>query len=181
MKQMQGRDYSEADIAIIEKMLKLREEGLSTRIAHRRALEASGGVQSARSILIVEDDLVHRFILEHEFRSTYHLQFAGDEGKVLTYFNSGQFNDFDAVILDLRLPVTAGAPETSTAQGISILRRWNTLPPPKPRVYVMSGWLVNSTRLQVKELGVQEIVDKPFSPREFRLLIERELQTERRA
>ncbi len=183
LNQMYGRDYSEADLSKIDQMLELKGEGVSVRAAHQRAQDRlnTAGKQNPRSILIVEDDPVHRFILEHEFRSSYHLEFASDEAKALSYLNSDQLGEFDVMVLDLRLPEAAGADGTSIDCGLHILRELQAVTSRKPMVYVMSGSLFNSTRTEVKKLGAKDIVEKPFSPPEFRLLIERQLKREPKA
>ena len=69
-----------------------------------------------------------------------------------------------------------GSPGSSNECGFNILRKWDACDNPKPRVYVMSSYLVNSTREAVAKLRVSDILDKPFSPAGFRQRIEGELK-----
>jgi CheY-like chemotaxis protein len=176
--EMTGRMYSETEVAKIAEMIRLQEEqGLPIRMAAKLAQEVVKADNDApRSILIVEDNPVHRTLLVDEFRSKFHVEWAGDEQKVMSYFNSGHVKDFDVVLLDLRLPTTEGSPGSSNECGFNILRKWDACDNPKPRVYVMSSYLVNSTREAVAKLRVSDILDKPFSPAGFRQRIEGELK-----
>jgi CheY-like chemotaxis protein len=176
---MQGRDYSDTEVQKIAKMIELRDAGLPIRVAHRQAQEliADSAPADPKSVLIVEDDPVHRFILEDEFRADFHVEFAADESRALNYFHSGKIQGFDVMILDLRIPATSTALESSTDHGINVLRAWENLEGHKPTVYVMSGYLVNGARERVVKFGVDQnsILDKPFSPLELRQEIEKKL------
>src|SRR5215831_19458005 len=122
-------------------------------------------------ILIIEDDPVHRRLMESELQQRYALDFAADSEGALTHLEGDQFPTYDLVVVDLRLPERAGEP-AKTEEGFRILRALQKECVCIPIVFVILDNLVDRIRKQIEALKVRRIFEKPFSLREFREAID---------
>jgi CheY-like chemotaxis protein len=124
-----------------------------------------------KRVLIVEDNAVHRRLMENELRRDYDLVLAVDSQTAEAHLTADPA--FDLVILDLLIPRRQG--ELATAdESVRILRQSKV---GTAVVVVVSGSPTEHLRLQLEELRVQRIFEKPFSLTEFRDYIESLLGT----
>src|SRR5260370_2354863 len=106
------------------------------------------------TILIVEDDQSTQKALKHLFESEgYGVKSTGDGKSALEAFRSAART---AIILDLRLPVVSGKDVCR-----EIRQQSSTLP-----IVVLSGSTEEADKVLLLELGADDYVTKPFSPRE---------------
>src|SRR5437868_3555456 len=119
------------------------------RFAHR--LETS----TMERILVVEDDRAVQKALKHLFEAEgYAVQLVADGNSAIEAFHSSQPS---AVVLDLRLP---GLP------GREVCREFKQRAPAIP-IIVLSATTDVSDKVLLLELGADDYVTKPFSPREL--------------
>jgi DNA-binding NtrC family response regulator len=131
-----------------------------------------------KRILIVEDDPVHRRLLEEELRQKYDLEFAADSKSALQLIDRS-LSDYHLVIVDLRIPPQTGA-LPSADEGFKILQTIQKSHSRLPIVLVTSGSLIDRLSKQVMTLGVKKIFEKPFFLDEFRDFIDSLLSTSSR-
>src|SRR6266403_4322319 len=122
-------------------------------------------VQSCRSvckdqrfmetILIVEDDRSTQKALKHLFESEgYAVEIRGDGKSALEAFRTAAPT---AIILDLRLPVVSGKDVCR-----EIRQQSSTQP-----IIVVSGLTEEEDKVLLLDLGADDYVTKPFSPKEL--------------
>lgn len=131
----------------------------------------SFGATRTKRILIVEDDPVHRRLMENALQQRYELDFAPDSQSALAHLVEGRPSAYDLVVVDLRIPARMGE-QATTEEGCKILRTLQKNGVLSPIVLVVSGNMIDRTRRQVEDLGVQKIFEKPFSLREFREFVD---------
>ena len=106
------------------------------------------------TILIVEDDQSTQKALKHLFESEgYAVKISGDGKSALEAFRTAAPT---AIILDLRLPVVSGKDVCR-----EIRQQSSTQP-----IIVLSGLTEEEDKVLLLELGADDYVTKPFSPRE---------------
>lgn len=114
-----------------------------------------------KRILIVEDNAVHRRLMENELRRDYDLVLAADSQTAEAHLISAPA--FDLVVLDLSIPRRQG--ELANAdESVRILHQSKV---GAPVVVVVSGSPTEHLRMQLEDLGVERIFEKPFSLTEF--------------
>ena len=108
--------------------------------------------------LLVDDDPTFRNLLEHILLDNgYQVLTAGSAAELLR-----QADGCDLILLDLGLP---------DEDGLVLLRRYRAQW--RARVVVLSGRDDAESRLAALELGADEVLTKPFSPRELLLRLAR--------
>jgi DNA-binding response OmpR family regulator len=107
------------------------------------------------TILVVEDDRTVQKALKHLFESEgYNVQVCGDGQSALDAVRTGTPT---AIILDLGLPIIPGEDVCR-----EITRECNSVP-----IVVVSGRSDESDKIVLLEMGADDYVTKPFSPREL--------------
>ena len=129
-----------------------------------------------KRVLIIEDDPVHRLMIERELQQRYEIDFAADSQTSLACLLGGQSSSYDLVVVDLRIPARIGEP-AQIEEGYKVLRGLRKNSTSSSTILVVSGNVVDQTRRAVKKLGVQHIIEKPFSPREFGEFVDSLLDT----
>jgi len=106
-------------------------------------------------ILIVEDDQAVQKALKRLFESAgYAVEITGDGGSAVEAFRSATPT---AIVLDLRLPVLSGKDVC-----LLIRQQLSTLP-----IIILSASTNVVDKIVLLELGADDYVTKPFSPREL--------------
>jgi DNA-binding response OmpR family regulator len=109
------------------------------------------------TILVVEDDHTVQKALRHLFENEgYKVEVCGDGQSTLDVFHTVAPT---AVILDLGLPILSG---TDVCR--EIRRATSSLP-----ILVLSARADDLDKILLLELGADDYVTKPFSPRECRI------------
>lgn len=139
-------------------------------ISHDKHFDNDLVTTPRKRVLIVEDNAVHRRLMENELRRDYDLVLAFDSQTAEAHLTSGPA--FDLVILDLLIPRRHGELATAS-ESVRILRQSTA----GPAVVVVSGSPTEHLRLQLEKLGVRRIFEKPFSLTEFRDYVESLLRT----
>ena len=120
-----------------------------------KAVDTSGSSRPATRILVVEDDPVVQKALRRLFESEgFVVEVRGDGRAALESF---QANPPSAIVLDLRLPKLTGRDLCKEIKAQS-----PTLP-----IVVLSAASDVSDKVLLLELGADDYVTKPFSPREL--------------
>ncbi len=110
---------------------------------------------SLERILVVEDDRAVQKALKHLFHSEgFEIEIAGDGKSALEAFHRAMPS---AIVLDLRLPVMSGR---------DVCREIKQQAPSVP-IIVLSAASDVSDKVLLLELGADDYVTKPFSPREL--------------
>jgi len=122
-------------------------------------------LHSDRRILIVEDNPVHRRLMENELRANYELAFAADSETALGYLRDPTAT-FDLVVLDSLIPSRPGELPT-TEEAMKILGM-----APHSIVVVVSGSSTDQLRKKLTQFDVKRIFEKPFSLSEFRAYVD---------
>lgn len=116
------------------------------------------------TILIVEDSPMMQRILRRLFESdSLHVQIASDGPDGLTFFRQQLPS---AVVLDLRLPGMSGQ---------VLCREFKALAPSVPIVVVSANTVVQD-KVLLLELGADDYVTKPFSPKELLARVRRAMR-----
>jgi DNA-binding response OmpR family regulator len=119
------------------------------KLPHRFAIPATD------RILVVEDDRAVQKALKRLFEAEgYAVQIAPDGNAAVETFRAGTPS---AVVLDLRLPGISGS---------EVCREFKTQSPGVP-IIVLSATSDVSDKVLLLELGADDYVTKPFSPREL--------------
>jgi len=115
-------------------------------------------VTASKRILVVDDDVnIQRVVRVCLESAGYQVQQAADGAAALELL--GDYTP-DAMLLDLSMPIL---------DGMSVLAEMRTsLPPPLPRVIVMTAHGSVRTAIQAVRLGSADFVEKPFTPAELR-------------
>ena len=120
-----------------------------------RPSESSPRITIMETILIVEDDQAAQRALKRLFESEgYNVEIRGDGRSALEACRTAAPT---AMILDLRLPDVSGKDVCR-----EIRRQSSTLP-----IIVLSAVTEETDKVLLLELGADDYVTKPFSPREF--------------
>jgi DNA-binding response OmpR family regulator len=122
-----------------------------------------------KRILIIENDPVHRRLIESALRQRYELDLTEDSESALERLRGSISFAYDLVIVNLRLPAKVGKP-ASTEEGFRILQFLQDCL--CPSVLVFGGHLGDRTRKHIEALGVKQIFEKPFSMKIFRASID---------
>jgi CheY-like chemotaxis protein len=123
-------------------------------------------LQPYRRILIVEDNPVHRRLMENELRADYELAFAADSETALGYLKDPS-STFALVVLDSLIPARPSE-LPSTEEAMKVL----DMAPPRSIVVVVSGSSTDQLRTQLMRFDVKRIFEKPFSLSEFRAYVD---------
>jgi DNA-binding response OmpR family regulator len=128
---------------------------LATPIAIERAMTASATTKPAGRILVVEDDPAVQKALRRLFETEgYSVETQSDGRSALDSFQSAAPA---AIVLDLRLPKVSGR---------DVCKEIKALAPTVP-IVVLSAASDVSDKVLLLELGADDYVTKPFSPREL--------------
>ena len=115
-----------------------------------------------KRLLIIEDDPVHRRLMQQELQEQYELNVVADSESALARLATKPPLGYDLVILDLRLPRRLGE-QTTTAEGFRVLQALQKECAKIPTVVVISAYMINRYYKQVEEMGVVQVFEKPFS------------------
>ncbi|HXW89109.1 MAG TPA: response regulator transcription factor [Terriglobales bacterium] len=119
------------------------------------ALTQSSNTNTIERILVVEDDRAVQKALKHLFHSEgFEIEIAGDGKLAIDAFHRATPS---AIVLDLRLPVMSGR---------DVCREIKQQAPSVP-IIVLSAASDVSDKVLLLELGADDYVTKPFSPREL--------------
>jgi len=128
---------------------------LATPISTARAANPAASIKPASRILVVEDDPAVQKALRRLFETEgYAVETQSDGRSALDSFQSSAPA---AIVLDLRLPKVSGRDVCKEIKAIS-----PTLP-----IVVLSAASDVSDKVLLLELGADDYVTKPFSPREL--------------
>jgi DNA-binding response OmpR family regulator len=120
-----------------------------------RGVNLTSSIQPADRILVVEDDRAVQKALRRLFETEgYTVETQADGRSALDSFQSSAPA---AVVLDLRLPELSG---------LDVCKEIKALAPTLP-IVVLSGASDVSDKVLLLELGADDYVTKPFSPREL--------------
>lgn len=114
-----------------------------------------------KRILIIEDNPVHRRLMENELRPNYELSFAADSQTALGYIHD-KFLAFDLVVLDSLIPSRPGELATID-EALKILNE----APMGSIVVVVSGTPTEHLKQQLANFKVKRVFEKPFSLTKF--------------
>ena len=128
---------------------------LATPISTMRAPEPSNTPRPRGRILVVEDDPAVQKALRRLFETEGYAVEVQSDGK--SAVESFQSSAPAAMVLDLRLPKLSGSDVCRTIKALS-----PTLP-----IVVLSAASDVSDKVLLLELGADDYVTKPFSPREL--------------
>lgn len=113
------------------------------------------GEKKAKTILIVDDDVINRKVLGKIFSSDYAVEEAENGRVALTKILCNK-NRFCAILLDVIMP---------EMDGIEVLKRlkgWGLLD--KIPVFLITAERVESVEREAYELGVMDVISKPVVP-----------------
>ena len=130
-------------------------ENLSTTFSPSRTPSPAMNSKSAGRILIVEDDPAVQKALKRLFETEGYTVETQSDGK--SAIESFQASAPAAIVLDLRLPKVSGREVCQEIKAVS-----PTLP-----IVVLSAASDVSDKVLLLELGADDYVTKPFSPREL--------------
>ena len=123
-------------------------------------------------ILIIEDNPIHRRVLEKTLETVYYLDCAADSEQA---FAKLAVNRYDLVVVDLRLPERYGELATDV-EGFRILKVLEKEYKNKLVVLGVSGHMTDYLERQINEFDiVNRIFEKPFSRYEIRTYIDEQL------
>ena len=116
---------------------------------------------ASQSIFVLEDDPVHRLLLEHEFEADrYSLNSAADATSAMALIANGR--NYKVGIFDLKVPIGLGEPPTTDSSLRVITAARNAFP--SMVIFTISSIiLTEDVKARLKELGVKSILPKPFS------------------
>ncbi len=114
------------------------------------------------SLLLLEDDPVHRLLLEHEFQGDgYLVQSSGDASEAIRLIQQPN-SSYDIGIFDLKVPATAGDfPQIEAALGV--IRYARKAFPAMVVITISSVFITTEIQSQLEALGVKITFPKPFS------------------
>lgn len=136
-------------------MLRVAENTISPPIQSPHKLQQRTGVTPGERILVVEDDHAVQKALKRLFEAEgYAVHLASDGNMAVDSFRSLMPS---AVVLDLRLPGLSGR---------ELCRTFKEQSPSIP-IIVLSATTDVSDKVLLLELGADDYVTKPFSPREL--------------
>jgi DNA-binding response OmpR family regulator len=128
---------------------------LATPLNTARTLHPDASTKSAGRILVVEDDPAVQKALRRLFETEgYSVETQSDGRSALDSFQSSAPS---AVVLDLRLPKVSGRDVCKEIKALA----------PKLPIVVLSAASDVSDKVLLLELGADDYVTKPFSPREL--------------
>ncbi len=109
-----------------------------------------------KRILIVEDDLSTRKLIEHLLKSHYDVASVGNGYEAKLWLNS-RMTSIDLIITDIEMPQMDGRQLISELKGSVNL---NNIP-----VIVLSGNEPEELQKQLGEMGVEMFLNKPVKPK----------------
>jgi len=113
-----------------------------------------------KRILIIEDNPVHRRLMENELRSNYELSFAADSQTALGYIRD-KYLSFDLVVLDSLIPPRPGELATIDEALKILSEAMGSI------VVVVSGTNTELLKQQLARFNVKRVFEKPFSLTKF--------------
>ncbi|MGD1075461.1 MAG: response regulator [Thermodesulfovibrionales bacterium] len=116
-------------------------------------------------IMVVEDDKIIRELIYDVLQESGHqvtIACSGEEG--LSLFNPGVF---DLIITDLSL---------ESMSGLELARRFKHIDP-RIRIMLCSGWALQQREEEVKEAGIDVVLQKPIDMADLLRAVERSLQS----
>lgn len=121
-------------------------------------------------LLVVEDDALHKLLLEHEFEGQgYDVKSAGDASEALALLSPEA--GFEVGIFDLKIPPETGA--FPTVEGaLQVIERARHLFPTMVIVTISSVFLGEELRERLTELRVETNFPKPFSHDKLHQLVD---------
>jgi DNA-binding response OmpR family regulator len=128
---------------------------LATPISTARTIHPSGSVKPAGRILVVEDDPAVQKALRRLFETEGYMVEVQSDGR--SAIDSFQSAAPAAIVLDLRLPKVSGSDVCKTIKALA----------PTVPIVVLSAASDVSDKVLLLELGADDYVTKPFSPREL--------------
>ena len=136
-------------------------------------LERTSRTSNLAKILIIEDDPIHRHILQNTLNDGYKLEIAEDSEQALEKLKNDRY---DLVIVDLRLPVRLGELATS-AESFRILTTLQRDCKNGLVVLAVSGHLTDDLKRQISQFDiVNRILEKPFLRSELRAYVDTQLK-----
>lgn len=122
----------------------------------------------AISILIIDDEKVIQDSCSQILnKEGYKVKVAGDGRQGLHAF---QNNPFQAVLLDLKLPIIGG---------MEVLAKIKEESPETP-VIIITGYASIESAIEAIKLGAFEYLTKPFSPEELRISVKKAIESRKR-
>src|SRR5579863_2298407 len=128
---------------------------LATPFVTTRTMNSSSTIKPAGRILVVEDDPAVQKALRRLFETEGYTVETQSDGRAA--LDSFQSSAPAAIVLDLRLPKVSGG---------DVCREIKSLAPTLP-IVVLSAASDVSDKVLLLELGADDYVTKPFSPREL--------------
>jgi len=159
------KTFSDLQIKKIEVMLREHQNGVpSGRAAEIAASElgeptvradrsvATAPLTKPRAMLVIEDNPVHRHLIQGILEPHFRLYFAATGAEAEPLLNEPRLSEFDAVIVDPAIPAEKDGKALRT-EGIRIVMKLSDAQEPKPRHGVLSTD-VNTDRTLFEERGV---------------------------
>lgn len=106
-------------------------------------------------VLLIEDDQILRKSLSYFLKANGFEVKEVDNGLDALNLIETHSHDFDVVVTDLNLPYAGGQ---------EIVHKLKNNNEKSPKVVVLTSQGVESTELELLELGADEFITKPFSP-----------------
>ncbi|WP_236970357.1 response regulator [Membranihabitans marinus] len=131
-----------------------------------KIIRSNGSTRIKKFLLIVEDDTEIQQLLKTILAEDYNLICAkhGKDAWDLMKDNPGESLKIDAIICDLMMPVMDGM---TLLKKVKEDKYWKNCP-----IIVLSAKAEEEGKLEVLQLGIDDYLIKPFSPRELTIRIE---------
>ncbi|HEX2230347.1 MAG TPA: MEDS domain-containing protein [Candidatus Binatia bacterium] len=122
-------------------------------LAEKEAAQ-SNGVPASATVLVAEDERAMADLLEKVLRERGHRVLVARDGEEVVHLFSNRTHEIDVVLLDIGLPKISGW------DLISHIKEKQ----PKANIVVASGYLEPAIRAKMDQLGVKDLVQKPYVP-----------------
>ena len=118
-------------------------------------------LNATKNILVVDDNSIHRGLVEHELKDRYALTLAADHDTAASRVAARGADPFHLVILDSSIPRSEGG-EPQREESLSFLADFRRVSE-SPVILVVSGPVSDRMRANYSRLGVVAVFEKPFS------------------
>ncbi|MDR1672845.1 MAG: response regulator transcription factor [Bacteroidales bacterium] len=123
-----------------------------------------------KKILVIDDEISIRFIVEHTFKEEFDVICLADGQEALDYLEAGNFPDM--IICDLMMPKLNGFEFLGKIQASGF---FDDIP-----VMILSGRDMSDDKIKCFEMGAEDYLVKPFNPNELIARIKRRIEVKER-
>ena len=118
-------------------------------------------LNAAKNILVVDDNPIHRGLVEHKLKNRYALTLAADHETAASRVADRGADAFCLLILDSSIPHSEGG-EPQREESLSFLTAFRRVSE-SPVILVVSGPMSDRLRANYSKHGVVAVFEKPFS------------------